>query len=254
MCGVAAPLAVGILVWRRSRPRCGRRSQSGRRHTVDEQRCQPHEQVRICDGRDHEAVKAVENRPIDHRLRECLRLPVSALCRALRYRGTVSLVDDGGRVAVPDQDEVEDQPPGPAVAVEKRLNPFETAMERGERFGKDRSARVEGVHAVYPTRHLCGDEGPGDWGHEPGRGWMSCSRTLMGASRGVALGCGATLHAGPIAVRCILPDLGQRQYAARMHEPGRGDDLSLDPVRCIVGLYLQILAELLVADRPAFPE
>ena len=131
---------------------------------------------------------------------------------------------------MPDQDEVEDQPPGPAVAVEKRMDPFETAMERGERFGKDRSARVEGVHVVNPARHLGGNEGPGDGGHAPGervdvvfpkapRGFARCRvgmrRYAPGGSHGRAV------H---------LPDLRQRQCASGMREPGRGDGLSIDSI------------------------
>ena len=131
---------------------------------------------------------------------------------------------------MPDQDEVEDQPPGPADAVEKRMDPFETAMERGERFGKDRSARVEGVHVVNPARHLGGNEGPGDGGHAPGervdvvfpkapRGFARCRvgmrRYAPGGSHGRAV------H---------LPDLRQRQCASGMREPGRGDGLSIDSI------------------------
>ena len=134
----------------RSRRSIGRCAQRRRLHAGGLQRCQWHEPVRICDGRDDEAVKAVENRPSEH-LSESTCVSRIRSLQSAQVPCTVSLVDDGGRVAVSDQDEVEDQPPGPAVAVEKRVNLFETAMERGERLGKDRSARGEGVHAGLPN-------------------------------------------------------------------------------------------------------
>ena len=52
-----------------------------------------------------------------------------------------------------------------------------------------------------------------------------------------------------------LADLGERHDASGVGEPDRIDGLPVDPVGCVgVAPYLQVLAELLVADRPAFPE
>lgn len=128
---------------------------------------------------------------------------------------------------------------GPPAAVEASEDLFETAMERGERLGKDRSARVEGVHVVNPARHLRGNEGPGDGGHAPGervdvvfpiapRGFARCRVGMRRYAPGGS-------HGRPVH----LPDLRQRQCASGMREPGRGDGLSIDPVRGIgVALYL----------------
>ena len=70
-------------------------------------------------------------------------------------------------------------------------------------------------------------------------GGMSCSRKLPGASRGVALGMRRYAPCGSHRRAVHLPDLRQRQYPVRMREPGRGDGLSIDPVRGIgVALYL----------------
>ena len=199
-------------------------------------------------------MEAVEDRPREHLSERTCVSRVRSL-QSAQVPCAVPLVDDGGRIAVPDQDQVEDQPSGAAVAVEKRVNLLETAMDLGEGFGKDRSAGFEGVHTVYPACHLRGDERPGDGGHAAGE-WMDV--VLPEAPGGLArrrVGVGCNAPGGSHGCPVNLPHLRERQDAAGVRETGRGDGLPIDPVGCIgVALYLQVLAELLVADRPAFPE
>jgi hypothetical protein len=46
------------------------------------------------------------------------------------------LVDDGRRVAEADQEEVQDQPAGTAVAVEERVDLLKPTVEEGHHFGE----------------------------------------------------------------------------------------------------------------------
>ena len=123
------------------------------------QRRQRDESGRTGHGGDHESMQAGEDRAGEHLAEQTWFALIRSLQRA-EVPCPVPLVDDGGRVAEPNQDEVENQASGAAVAVEEGMNLFEAAVRIGQRLGERRMTGVEGVDTAHPGRHLCGYQRP----------------------------------------------------------------------------------------------
>ena len=83
--------------------------------------------------RQEEPVEAVLDSPGDQ-LRERSVLAAVAALQRLEVPGSVALVDDGGRVASPDEHEVEDQASGAAFAVAEGMDALECCVEVGQVF------------------------------------------------------------------------------------------------------------------------
>ena len=66
----------------------------------------------------------------------------------------VALVDDGGREAEPNEDQIEDQSPSSTIAIEEGMDLFKSAVGAGQRLGEHRVGRIEGVDAAQPRIHL----------------------------------------------------------------------------------------------------
>jgi hypothetical protein len=157
-----------------------------------------HEAARSCHGRDDEAVQVVEHGAGDE-LAEEAGLAAIGGAECPEVAGAVALVDDRGRVAEPDQREVEEQPSGSTVAVEERVDALEEAVRGSQRSTGASDAATARRSSTHPR--IAGVTSVHGGGVMPaGTGRMSCSRNAPGRSRSLASGCGAKSHAGPIAI------------------------------------------------------
>ena len=132
------------------------------------QRGQWNESGRAGHGRDNEPVQAVEDGSREH-FPEGTRVAGVSPAQRTQVSGAVTLVDDRRRIAEPDEDKVENQPACPPVAVQKRVDLLESAVNRGEGLREHGVSRVESVHPVDPACHFRGNERPRHRHHAIGK-------------------------------------------------------------------------------------
>jgi hypothetical protein len=100
-------------------------AQSGQADVVAGEGGERDESGRTSDGRHDESIEIVQHRSGDQ-LGECPGIAGVRRAQRPQVSRPLPLLDDRWRVSQPSELKVEQQPSDPAVAIEKRMNPFDS--------------------------------------------------------------------------------------------------------------------------------
>ena len=175
--------------------------------------------------------------------------------KCIQILGALPLVDDGRWVAEAHEEQIQKQPAGASIPIEKRMDPLEAGVELGgglrQRFGA-LVGRAQFACAPDPVIDQGRHVSPFRRGHPPREGLNVVS--AKGAWRLVRSGIRVWRHVPDRRERQLVdvPDLRKGQKLATC--PLRGlDCLPVDPIRRLrVPLDLRVLPQFLVADSTPF--
>lgn len=205
------------------------------------------------DGRDNELVEVVQDRA-GKELGQQTWFSRIRLTQRAQLKGALLLVDDRRWIPESDEQQVEHQATGPAVAVDERVDLLELVVQRGDPLSEVRGSCPYRPGALHPRLYAARNER---------RRWRSHA-AREGAD--VVLPQGAwCLALSRGSMRRHVPDRtqGHLVYVADLRQgdeivalPGaRFDGLPVDPLRGVrVTADLQVLRQLLVADSPSLRE